>query len=120
MTCLYVCKTKTPNLIWGKGKESELNVYNYKTSMQNSRQPLPFFPEMGVAKLGDNGRKKLLTKQQASGTPPEFRNLIISLARSENYDAPPQPVRTLFAMDSVAVAPLQNPHGIIVDIGVNA
>ena len=116
MTCLYVCKTSLPNLIWGEGKPTRVVISNSPQD-KIARKLLPFFPKMGKASLGaPNREKKLTSNDETLKTPPAFRNLLISIARSV-YDKPEPPIRTLFAMPDPV--PLKNPLGTVVDLETN-
>ena len=67
--------------------------------------------------MGAKGRERKIGGKLNKTTPPAFRDLLISIARSV-YDKPEPPIRTLFAMP--VPVPLKNPLGTVVDLGVNA
>lgn len=61
-TWLYVCKTETPELRWGRFRDASHSV---SMLTNNGGQPLP-----------------RIIKRKAQATPPEFRNLLLRIARS--------------------------------------
>ena len=115
MTFLYACNSTLPNLIWGEGTPAKWQVSDNHTD-KIARHPLPFFPEFGVGEYGKRGTPKNLGSGNRHHTPPAFRDLLISIARSV-YDKPEPPIRTLFAMPDPV--PLKNPLGTVVDMDVN-
>lgn len=116
-TWLYCCKVSLPQLKWGKGPATDY-ILNQREQYKNARHDLPLIPTMKAVKdiAAREGGIRLRTKE-ISATPPEFRDLLISIARSAYDVQPEQAPRTLFAMPEPV--PLKQPFGLTVDLEIN-